>query len=289
VLLLHATDHLLARHAAGEFVSLRQQHTLAGDFRDLAGERVVVEQAGDHLFRGQPLGDGQPVLYHLAFDHGVDDVADAGMFLEAVLAVLQIAARLECDHAAKKHPRLIDHALLHQQVGNLPGAEAARDIDHLVPGEGARRVIALLANKQHGADADREQHERGEEGIADDDRWMAHAPGAACRQRYALRLKCGARAARGMRFGGGDGRRRNVPRRRTGTGAVPALRRRVGGTLVALRRRLGARTLAVAVLRWIGIHAPVPALAVVPLTRPSYRLRTTRAGNDMKISAAPAR
>ena len=85
--LLHALDHLLARHAAGEFVGLRQQRALARDFLDLAGEHVVLQQAGDDLLGGQPFGDGERVLHHLAFDDGVDHVGEARVLGELVFAV----------------------------------------------------------------------------------------------------------------------------------------------------------------------------------------------------------
>jgi len=47
---------ICARHAAGEFVGLRQQRALARDFLDLAGQRVVLQQLGDDLLGGQPSG-----------------------------------------------------------------------------------------------------------------------------------------------------------------------------------------------------------------------------------------
>ena len=121
--LLHALDDLLARHAAGEFVGLRQQRAFARDFLDLAGQRVVLQKPGDDLLGGQPLGDGERVLHHLVFDDGIDHVGKAGVLGELIFAVLEIAARLEHEHAADEHLGLIDHAFAHQQIGNVADAE----------------------------------------------------------------------------------------------------------------------------------------------------------------------
>ena len=114
------------------------------------------KQAGDDLLGGQPLRDGERVLHHLAFDDGVDHVGEAGMLGELVFAVLEVAARLEHHHAADEHPGLIDHAFALQQFGDIADAEAARNIDHLVLGQRAGRLEALLAEIKRGADGDRD-------------------------------------------------------------------------------------------------------------------------------------
>ncbi len=130
--LLHALDDLLARRAAGELVGLRQQRALARDLLDRAGERVAVLQPRHDLLGGQSLRDGDRMLHHLAFDQRADHVGDARMRREFVFAVLEIAARLERNHAADEHVRLVDHALAHQQIGDVLGAEPARNVDDLV-------------------------------------------------------------------------------------------------------------------------------------------------------------
>ena len=54
-------------------------------------EHVVLEQALHDLLRGQALGDGEAMLHHLAFDDGLDHVAQAGVLGETIFAVLEIA------------------------------------------------------------------------------------------------------------------------------------------------------------------------------------------------------
>ena len=81
--------------------------------------------------------------------------ATARMFGELIFAVLELAARLQHHDAADEHIGLIDHALAHQQVGNVLGAEPARDVDDLVLGQRPGRLEALLAEIERGADRDR--------------------------------------------------------------------------------------------------------------------------------------
>ena len=138
---------MLARHAAGEAVRFRQQRTFVRNFLDRPGERVVGQQASDHLLRGQSLRHGEGVLDNLTLDHEFDHVGDAGVLFEFVLAGFELAARLERDDAAQEDPRLVDHALALELFGDGSRAAAARDVDHLVFGERAGRVEALLAEE----------------------------------------------------------------------------------------------------------------------------------------------
>ena len=193
VRLLHALDDLLARHAAGKFVGLRQQRALARDFLDLAGQRVVLQKPGDDLFGGQPFGNGQRMLHHLVFDDGVDHVGKAGVLGELVFAELEVAARLEHQHAADEHPGLVDHAFALQQIGDIADAEPARNIDHLVLGQRSGRLEALLAEIERAADGDRDHDQHREDRVADDHQRMAHPLGAALGGRHAFRLERGAR------------------------------------------------------------------------------------------------
>src|SRR5450631_1919967 len=239
VRLLHALDDLLARHAAGEFVGFRQQRTLARDFLDLAGERVVLQKPGDDLLGGEPFGDRHGVLHHLVFDDGVDHVGEAGALTELVFAGLEFAARLEHQHAADEHPGLIDHAFARQQVGNIADAEPARNIDHLVVAERSGRFEALLADVERATDGDRDHDQYCEDRIAGDHQRMPSPSGAARGGRHAFRLERGARTARGLAAG----------RWRDWHGARSA---RGSATLPAMR--------------WIGTQAPAPAIATCKLT-----------------------
>ena len=146
--LLHALDHLLARHAASEIVGIGQQAAFARDFLDVAGQYVVVQQARDDLLGGQTFRDGELMRHHAALDDGRDHVAQAGMGLELVFAGFEILARLEREHAADEDPGLVDDALAHQHIGDIADAGAARDIDDAVLGQRSGRVETLLAERQ---------------------------------------------------------------------------------------------------------------------------------------------
>ena len=152
---------------------------------------------------------------------------------------LEFAARLEHQHAADEHPGLIDHAFARQQVGDIADAEPARNIDHLVVAQRSGRFEALLADVKRAADGDRDHDQHREDRIADDHQRMAHPSGAARGGRHAFRLERGARTARGLAAG----------RRRDWHGARSA---RGSATLPAMR--------------WIGTHAPAPAIATCKLT-----------------------
>ena len=188
------------------------------------------------------------------------------MLGELVLAVFERAARLEHDHPAHEHPGLIDHAFAHQQFGNFLDAEAARNIDDLVVLERAGRREPLLADVQYAAEGDRENHQRREDCIADHHQRMAHALGAQPRSRHPFRLERGARAA--WRLFAGRRRRRTgslpegifataIGRRRTGRHGGGRSNRRPGSAAVGphLTALVGA------IRWWIGIHAPVSAVA----------------------------
>ncbi len=192
----HALDHLLARGAEREPVGLRQQSTFARDVADVAGERFILDQTLHDLVRGQPLGDGEGVLHHLALDDGIDHVAQACVPGEAVLAVFQFVLRLEHQRAGDEQIGLIDDAFAHQQIGGLADA-AARDVDHLVLGERARQIETLLAEHEGDAADHGDQEDDGEQCIAGDDDRVAGALGTRGprRHRHVLGLQRRARAA----------------------------------------------------------------------------------------------
>ena len=102
--LLHALDHLLARGAARKFVGFRQQGAFARYFADGARKDIVVGKPADDLFGGQPFGNRDGMLHHLAFDDGADDVAQAGVLLKRIFAGLEFGARLQREHAADEGP-----------------------------------------------------------------------------------------------------------------------------------------------------------------------------------------
>ena len=158
--LLHALDHLLARHAAVEIVGVGQQAAFARNFLDVAGQDVVVQQARDDLLGSQTFRNGELMRHHAALDDGRDDVAQAGVRLELIFAGLEIFARLEHEHAADKDPRLVDDAVAHQDIGDVANARAARNIDDAIVGQGPGSVETLLADHQRDAGHHRHQHEK---------------------------------------------------------------------------------------------------------------------------------
>ena len=123
--LLHALDHLLARGAAREPVGLRQQRAFARDVADVAGQHVVLEQPLHDLVGGQALGDGEGVLHHLAFDDGLDHVAQACVAGELVLAVFEFVPRLQHQRAGDEQIGLVDHALALQADRRSRGCRRA--------------------------------------------------------------------------------------------------------------------------------------------------------------------
>jgi hypothetical protein len=145
------------------------------------------------------------MLHHLALDHGLDHVVQAGILGEQILAGFQLRARLERDHAAEEYERmLVDHALASQEVGDLHDAEPRRDVDHLVGGQRPRCLETRLADGISDAAGEHDQDQQRENGVADDHERIARALGAAGRHRDLLRLQGGTRAARGDPFLLGD-------------------------------------------------------------------------------------
>ena len=157
---------------------------------------LVLDQPLHDLVRGQTLGDGEGVLHHLAFDDGVDHVAQAGVPGEAVLAVFQFVLRLEHQRAGDEQPGLVDDAFAHQQIGGVADA-AARDVDDLVLGERARQIETLLAEHEGDAADHGDQEDDGEQRVAGDDDRVARALGA--RGRGGIGTSSGCSAARGLR------------------------------------------------------------------------------------------
>ena len=134
--------------------------------------------------------------HHTTLDDGCDDVADAGMRLELIFAGLEIFARLKREDAADKHPRLIDNAVAHKEIGDIVRAGAARNIDNAIVRQGSGSVEALFADHQRRACHDRRQDEKGDDGVANDDKRMPRSLGAAWRHVDRIRLKRRSRAAR---------------------------------------------------------------------------------------------
>ncbi len=134
--------------------------------------------------------------HHPAVDDGGDDVAQARVRLELILAGLEVLARLEDENAADEHPRLLDDAFTGEHVGDIANAGAVRNVDDAVGRQRARRVEALLADHQADAGGDRRQHEQADDRVADDHERIACAFGAACRHFDLIGLQRGARTAR---------------------------------------------------------------------------------------------
>ncbi len=79
-------------------------------------------------------------------------------------------------HASNEHPRLIDDALVHQHVGDIADAGAARNIDDAVLRRRPRSFKPLLADDKRDTGHDRRQHEDADDGIADYDKRMPRTP-----------------------------------------------------------------------------------------------------------------
>ena len=155
----------------------------------------------DDLLRGQAFGNGDLMRHHPAFDYGRDHVAHAGVRLELILAGLETLARLEHEHAADEHPRLIDDAVAHQHIGDVADAGTARDIDDAVLTKRPRCIETLLAEYERDAGHDGHQHEKADDRVADDDERIPRAFGAACRHFDSVRFEGRSRAARRNGFG----------------------------------------------------------------------------------------
>ena len=104
------------------------------------------------------------------------------MCLEFVFAGLEILARLEHEHAADEQPRLIDHVFAGENIGDIAHSGAARDIHDAVCRQRARRLEALLPNKQRNTGRQSHKHEGADNSITKDDERMPSARRAARRQ-----------------------------------------------------------------------------------------------------------
>ena len=114
--MLHVLDQLRTRHAAGEIIGVGQQRPFGGNFVDVSGQHVVVHQSLNDLLRCQAFGDADLVHHHLAFAHGGDDVAQARVRLEFVLAGLEPLVRFQEQRADDEDPGLIDDAILRDSI-----------------------------------------------------------------------------------------------------------------------------------------------------------------------------
>src|SRR6185437_1382774 len=161
--LLHAGDHLLAGGAARKFVGFGQQGALAGHFAHGARKEIVVGKPGNDLLGGQSFGNRHGMLYHLAVDHGADDVAQAGVLLKRVFAGLEFGARLQCKHSTDERPAVVvDHAVLLQDVGDVGHSRARWNDDDLVLLQRAGSLELLLAVEVGAASADHQDQHNGD-------------------------------------------------------------------------------------------------------------------------------
>ena len=111
LLLLHVLDQLLARGTAREAIGVRKNRAFLRYILDVAGQHIVVQQTLNHLLRGQSFGDREVMLKYLAFDQRVDHFPKTCLFLELVLARLQLAPVFRDQDVAEEYPFLIDHTL----------------------------------------------------------------------------------------------------------------------------------------------------------------------------------
>src|SRR5262249_46245005 len=145
--LAHALNKLFTRKTAIEVIAVRQQASFARDILDVAGENVALQQPRNDLLRREAFRNGQLMLHHLAVDDGLDDIADAGVFLEEIWPGLEPAAGLEGEHAAgENHAMLVDHAFALEQVGDVHHPRTRRDGDDLVLSNGPGASRRLLPN-----------------------------------------------------------------------------------------------------------------------------------------------
>ncbi len=136
-----------------------------------------------------------------------------------------------------------------------------------------------LPTDQHRADADRQQQDQGEDGVADDDDRMAHAPRSNSRRRrpHALRLKRRARRTRRI-----ASRRRvavlmfargRMGLARSGSKTLPCCggKRRIGiGTFARAGKRLSRCQRAASIAAGRSTHRQAPAFAADPITPGQY-------------------
>ncbi len=194
--LLHALDDLIARGAARKLVGLRQQRALARHVLHRPGEDVVLHQPRDDLLRGQPFGNGERVLHHLAVDQRIDNVAQARRFGEGVFARLQVGARLHREHAGEERPAIVlDHAVALQNLGDVAHPRLG-NVDDLFLGQRPRRIEPLLDVEVAAAGRDHGDEDQREDGVADDDDRIARTRRTLRRRRHTFGLKRRARASR---------------------------------------------------------------------------------------------
>ena len=109
--LLHALDRQLAGVTASEIVAVRQQAAFTRHILDGTSQDRTIEKARDDLLGCQTFRDGDQMLDDLAFDQGLNHVADTRAFGEQVFAGFEFGARLEREHATDKDELvLVDHA-----------------------------------------------------------------------------------------------------------------------------------------------------------------------------------
>ena len=158
----HQVEDLLARGAALELVGVGQKRTLGRCLGDLAGQHVVVVEAGDDLLGGQALGEGDGVLDLTPVGQRLDRVLHAGMGLEHVLAMLERALAAEAGGHLEQ-ARMLDHTLAGEDAGDLGGAAATGNHHDLVGGERPRLGGLAVEQGESDQDAERQHDAEGQE------------------------------------------------------------------------------------------------------------------------------
>ena len=137
------------------------------------------------------------MLDHFAFNDGVDDIAQAGVLLEQILAGLEAGPRIHREHASDEGPAIgIDHAIALKDVADVGHAGTRRNVDDLVFRERPFGLDRLLSIKEESADPQHGDDQEGHDRVADHDESVARAPRMLRRLRHLLRLKRRARTAR---------------------------------------------------------------------------------------------
>jgi hypothetical protein len=144
----HPLYHLLTGEAPIEVVAVRQKTAFSRNLFDVAGKDLVVQKSRDDLLGSQAFRDGDLVLHHFALSDCLDDIAQAGVLGEHVLAGLEVRSCIERDHAGeKRQPVLINDALMRKQIGNVHDPRARRDHDDLGFLQGSRGFQPTLAQQ----------------------------------------------------------------------------------------------------------------------------------------------
>ena len=253
----------------GEPVGLRQQRALARNFADVAGEHIVFQQPLHGLVRGQTLGDGESVLHHLAFDDGVDHVAQARLLGELVFAVFDLVACLHDQPGGDEQIGLVDHAgaLSRSAMSRMP---AARHVDHLVLGQRPRRSKRCLPIKKPAPAPTSSTNTRVSRAlpaitIGLRARWSAAAWAAARPRAAPQRAGCAASAAD------------RPPERQRSASRATADRARRRRTRRGRSAAAGAVAAAPVHRRSAGSNRPAGAAAVVPNAAPAWAPRRSKA------------